>query len=102
MGNAPKGLPQATEEDTTAARETMITCPDCGEKGRTVSNSLGVNVYCNKCKTHWPISAMPRARVVPPTMPRGLTKQTVVEPDWSLAEAEIGDVTNEQVGPKRR
>jgi hypothetical protein len=104
MGDAPKGLPGEADHavELQAAREAMITCPDCGQKGRTVTNSGGVNVFCNQCKKHWPISSTPRARELPVALPRGLSKQTLVEPDWSLAEGEVGDVTNEQVGPKRR
>ena len=98
----PTGLPGVQAEDLTAAREARIKCPQCGQKGRTVSNSGGVNVYCNACKIHWPISGMPVAKHVPLTAPRGLSKETIVEPDWSMADAQIGDVSNEQVGPKRR
>jgi ribosomal protein L37AE/L43A len=102
MAEAPKGLPGETAVDVQAAREKMITCPKCGQKGRTVTNSSGVNVFCNKCKIHWPISSAPLAKEVPMSTPRGLRKETLVEPDWSMADIEIGDVTNEQVGPKRR
>ena len=102
MADQPDGLPGAKALSTQAqdALE-MVTCQKCGQKGRTVSNHNGVNVYCNTCKIHWPISRT-RGKEIPMTAPRGLSKQTLVEPDWSMADIEIGDVTNEQVGPKRR
>lgn len=104
MARAPTGLPGQGDKalETQSAREAMMRCDECGELGRTVINDSGVNVFCNKCKKHWPISSMSLAQKLPVAAPRGLSKQTLVEPDWSLAEGEIGDVTNEQVGPKRR
>ena len=101
MGD-PTGLPGIKAENLTAAREARVLCPQCGQKGRTVANSSGVNVFCNACKIHWPISGIPVAKQIPLTAPRGLSKQTLVEPDWNMATDQIGDVSNEQVGPKRR
>jgi hypothetical protein len=99
----PTGLPGATRVSSDQElREQMVTCQTCGEKGRVVSNRSGVNVFCNTCKIHWPISSVSLAKDLPVTAPRGLRKETIVEPDWTMAETEIGDASNEQVGPKRR
>ena len=103
MGNTPRGLPGESDKAAVrvqATRESMVHCRACGQKGRTVSNSGGVNVYCNTCKTHWPISSAPLAKEVPLSQPRGLSKVTLVEPDWGIATETIGDVTNDEVGPK--
>jgi hypothetical protein len=60
-------------------------CQTCKEPARIVSNSGGVRAYCNKCKTQWPITAVPLTQGTLPVEPRGLRKSTLVEPDWSKA-----------------
>lgn len=61
-------------------------CPDCGQPARIVANSYGVQAYCGPCGKDWPISG-PRAATVQDiaAIPRGLSKQTLVEPDFSIA-----------------
>lgn len=105
MSKEPSGLPPVrgrSDKKPLFHRKEVVTCPKCGQKGRVVSNSLGVNVHCVKCKTHWPISSTPMVPVVPPTPPRGITKTVLVEPNWDIALENDGDVANEQVGPKKR
>ena len=103
-----KGLPEidrAAQADNRTAIEKARTCPHCksAKNVRIVSNQHGVNAICGPCKRHWPISAAPLAPQMPEALPRGLHKQTIVEPQWEKAYDEIEeDVTNEQVGPKRR
>jgi hypothetical protein len=89
--------------DEVSAIEKFRACPDCNQETRIVSNFSGVTAYCGPCKKSWPISSMPRASILPVALPRGLSKQTLVEPDWSRAQDNPhGDPLNEQVGPKRR
>lgn len=89
--SAPTKLPSRKEID---AKETaqldanlrnMRLCPTCKREGRVVSNTLGVNVYCGPCKIHWPIANTPLLPEAPILMPRGISKQTHVEPDWNMA-----------------
>jgi len=78
-------------------------CPTCKQEARIVSNSSGIEAYCGPCHKHWPISCMPMVTVIAATFPRGLSKQTLVEPDWNRAdEDQQGDPLNEQIGPRRR
>lgn len=103
MGDMPKGLPGESSEDIVAIAMAMITCPDCNQEGRVVSNHLGKNVYCGPCKKRWPITSVARGERMTPTSPRPLSKETLVEPDWSKAFEDLGgDPTNDQVGPKRK
>lgn len=97
----PTGLPKADPTATPILKKTVDRtrhCKQCGQEGRVVSNSTGVNVYCGPCKIHWPISATPYSSGIPITGPRGLRKETIVEPDWNIADEEDDHVT---VGPKR-
>jgi len=67
-------------------------CPKCGKPGRIVSNNCGVNVHCGPCKIHWPISNSPLRPETPGAAPRGLHKETSMEPDWNLAfDKDVGD-----------
>jgi hypothetical protein len=104
----PTGLP-VVNSHRAAHQENQIPnvrfCKKCREEGRgevegrVVSNSLGVNVYC-RCGYQWPISSAALAPAMPDTMPRGLRKETWVEPDWNLAFEDLGD-RNDKVGPKK-
>ncbi len=115
MSELPKGLPGLPgglpEADPTAtvegkpAIETSRTCSDCktNKHVRIVSNQNGVRAWCRKCKNNWGISSNPMAPPQTLIPPRGLSKQTLVEPDWNMANEDIsGDTTHEQVGPKKR
>jgi len=109
MSEMPKGLPpidpSITEARTRSAIDAARICPHCksGKGVRIVSNSYGVHAHCGPCKRHWPISSAPLAPELPPEPPRGLHKETLVEPNWDKAFDEIEeDVTNEQVGPRKK
>ena len=102
----PSGLPEVdvkTNWDDVAAIDRCRFCPACHAEARIVSNSSGITAYCGPCHTFWPIASQSSMLATPPSLPRGLSKQTLVEPDWSMAlESSTGDPLNEQVGPKRR
>lgn len=107
----PKGLPKV-ESHRAAHHENQIPnarlCKRCKTEGRgdvegrVVSNSLGVNVYCPHpdCKFQWPISSAALAPPMPEALPRGLRKETFVEPNWDLAFEDLGG-GNDKVGPKK-
>jgi hypothetical protein len=88
----PSGLP-APQTSTTpvedGALQTILeknkSCPQCGKPGRIASNYLGVNGHCAACKINWPITNSPLQPESPVNLPRGLSKQTAVEPDWNIA-----------------
>lgn len=65
-------------------------CPTCEGEARIVSNSNGVSGHCVKCKSSWPLSAASLRPSVPVATPRGISKQTLVEPDWNIAFDDIG------------
>jgi hypothetical protein len=108
MSKPLRGLPpvdKSLTQENRLAIDIARTCPYCkSAKGvRIVSNGYGVNAICGPCKRHWPISAAPLAPQMPESLPRGLHKQTLVEPNWDKAYDELeGDATNEQIGPKKR
>lgn len=77
--------PSPAKEVTVSPLEAGRFCPTCGKEARIVSNRLGVTAYCGPCGTHWGISG---SRFVPPEVmarPRGLSKQTFMAPDTSIA-----------------
>ena len=82
----PNGLPDVQARKPKSNLDNSRVCEKCGNEGRVVSNDLGVNVHCNVCKRWWPISGTraPDKRM-PLTAPRGLSKQTRVTPDVSIA-----------------
>jgi hypothetical protein len=92
--DAPKDLPEAQtlpipEESQSIVPDVTRICPKCGkEASRIVSNLLGRQAYCGPCKFDWPIGP-PVVTAMPPILGRGLSKQTVVQPDWNLAVDEI-------------
>jgi len=88
MAERPKGLPPPVTDDRPASvpvLDKLRSCPDCGNKTRTVSNYLGVRVHCAHCKKWWPVSAAPLRPEAPPSPQRGVRKETLVEPDWGKA-----------------
>lgn len=78
-------LPPPVQEVSASPLDSSRVCSKCGQEGRVVSNELGVNVFCNHCKTHWPVSMAKVQEGAVALMPRGLSKQTLVEPDTSIA-----------------
>lgn len=89
---APTGLPGVKpasrpidDESLDNAVDRSRMCPKCGKPGRIVSNHLGVIGHCGPCKFHWPITNGPLRPELPVSIPRGISKQTHVEPDWNFA-----------------
>jgi len=84
-----EGLPEDLPEiggrtHVASALDRSRNCPKCGTEGRIVSNYLGVNIHCNACKTFWPVSRpLNPIQIDPASMPRGLSKQTLTEPDMN-------------------
>jgi len=91
----PPGLPsvRSASQEEVAGLDTNIRnariCPGCGREGRAVSNRLGVNVHCGPCKRHWPITNSALRPETSEALPRGFSKQTRVEPNWSIAFDDI-------------
>ena len=101
-----RGLPpidSSMKEDDRPALDKARYCPTCRREARIVSNTYGIEAYCGPCKKNWPISSTSNVLMTAPNLPRGLSKQTLVEPDWNRAQEDThGDPLNEQIGPKRR
>jgi hypothetical protein len=103
----PKGLPKAdpTEElvETPAIRsERVRICDKCGKKAyRVSSGSSGVAAYC-ACGHWWAISSNAVGGTLPMTPARGLSKETLVEPDWDKAFEDMEGARNDEIGPKKR
>jgi hypothetical protein len=80
------GIPAPAREVNESPVDKARFCAACGAEARIVSNRLGRTAFCGPCGTSWPISGP----VVPPHaeaayLPRGLSKQTLLEPDYSMA-----------------
>jgi hypothetical protein len=89
VADRPSGLPpvkkpSSTDPDRPGLDRSRF-CSDCGNEGRVVSNSNGVNVYCGPCKKHWPVSSRPFGGGDAASVPRGLSKHTWIEPEWDKA-----------------
>lgn len=82
----PTDLPEAPGRVSGDPLAKFRHCKKCGVEGRVVSNSSGVKVICPVCKDWWQVSGSrsPDKRM-PLTAPRGLSKQTRVTPDVSIA-----------------
>jgi hypothetical protein len=80
----PDDLPEVKEKASGNPIDLGRTCPTCKGEARVVSNRNGVRAYCGPCKQDWAISG-PRDKVMPHTLPRGISKQTLVQPDWEMA-----------------
>jgi hypothetical protein len=81
-----KPAPDSQEEEDLASNiKRSRTCPTCGKNARIVSNYLGINAHCGTCRRHWPVANSALRPEVPSSLPRGLSKQTSVEPDWNKA-----------------
>lgn len=98
------GLPDVDYKAKTHVRgiDAARYCQDCDTECRVISNSTGVHAYCSTCKRWWPISPQAVAPPLPPTPLRGLRKETLVEPDWTVADREVGEAKHDEVGPKRK
>lgn len=101
------GLPESDPDEeyvgTPAIQsEQAKICDKCGERAsRVASTGSGVTAYC-ACGYWWAITARPLANSLPMAPPRGLSKETLVEPDWDKAYEDMEGVDNDKVGPKRR
>lgn len=93
--------PEKVQTSSAIAKPNIRICKLCGKEGRIVSNSVGVNVWC-QCGNRWPISSTSMSPPFPETLPRGLSKQVLVEPNWDLAFQDVGETPNVKVGPKSR
>jgi hypothetical protein len=102
MSIAPEGLPDAPIETSCSAMDKARFCPTCKVEARIVSNYLGINAFCPQCKENWPISATPMKLEIPIGPARGMSKVTLVEPDWNMALDSNYGSSNEQVGPRRK
>jgi len=107
MSNRPKGLPPVDESKKVRVEANALDisrfCTTCGKEARVVANNSGTHCNCISCKKWWPISSTPKAQEIPLARGRSLRKETYVEPDWSKAFDNIdGDLTHEQVGPRRK
>jgi len=81
----PTGLPKpaAQTEETVSALDKARNCSTCGNPARIVAGESGIHAFCGPCKKDWPISSsIPHLRTSM-SLPRGLHKETLVEPDWS-------------------
>lgn len=103
----PAGLPATdpTEEEVETAairaEQTRI-CDKCGNRAQRVSsNNTGVTAYC-ECGHWWAIASRPIGGALPITPVRGLSKETLVEPDWNKAFEDTEGVRNDEIGPKRK
>jgi len=114
MSDPPKGLPEPPDGITglpepqvevkrgERAVDKARKCKQCGKDARIVSKSGFRQAYCGPCKLTWPIGPAPDLSGPPLNMPRGLSKQTLVEPDWNMAYEEIGTGEDESFGPKKK
>lgn len=106
-GSNLKGLPKTdpteslVETPAIRARRVRI-CDKCGKEAqRVAATGNGVAAYC-ACGHWWAISARSGGGALPMAPPRGLSKETLVEPDWDKAFEDLEGVFNDEVGPKRK
>jgi hypothetical protein len=86
MSTKPSGLPGAKpSRGGPTPWDRARQCDTCGEDGRVLSDGSGIRIFCNTCKKQWPVSSSSLRPLAIPGPGRGLSKETVVEPDWSKA-----------------
>lgn len=85
------------------AVEAARTCEKCGSKNvRIFSNYNGRQAKCTECKHWWSIAMVPAAAIVRGDLNvRGLSKRTVIEPDWNLAYEDLDDVYDPNNDPTK-
>lgn len=82
-------LPSVEVKPRQRALDTARKCDKCGnEDPRIVSNRDGVRAYC-VCGFNWGISLSAVSPNLPLNSGRGISKQTLVEPDWTLADEDL-------------
>lgn len=85
-------LPSSSGPRKVRAIDAARTCPYCGStEVRIAAGSNGVRAYCTPCKRHWGVSMAPMAPTIPLTRGRGIHKETLVQPDWSLVDENLDD-----------
>jgi hypothetical protein len=102
MTSIPEGLPGIPVEVQTSPLDKARFCPACHIEARIVSNYLGTNAHCPQCKNNWPITSVSQKMEIPIGPPRGISKVTLVEPDWSIAMDNPGGSSDEQIGPRHK
>lgn len=74
------------EEKTVTNKRQELKCDKCGSTEiRIGHNQFGIRAYCTSCKHQWGIAATTGSPRVPTYAGRGMSKETLVEPEWGLA-----------------
>jgi len=95
-GEEPTDLPEAkVVVFAKTPLEAASTCEKCGGPTRIVSNYEGRRAWCNKCGHNWGISLAAVSLVPGGLETRGLSKRTLVEPDWNLAYEDLDEIDGE-------
>lgn len=77
---------QPPEEVAVPTTQQERQCDRCGSKELRIGHGMqGIRAYCISCKNEWGIAATTGSRSIPTYGGRGMSKQTLVEPDWGLA-----------------
>jgi hypothetical protein len=90
----PEDLPKVkAKKKVSGPVDAARTCEKCkGTSTRIVSNYEGRRAWCNGCGHNWGIS-MALATVIPDGLEgRGISKRTLVEPDWNLAFEDLDEI----------
>jgi hypothetical protein len=78
-------LPEASPKQRTRAIDKARVCDKCkGTEVRIVSKATGVRAFC-VCGHNWGIAMASLNPALPIAGARGISKETLVEPDWNLA-----------------
>lgn len=89
---APDDLPSAPQKEKQAtARDASRTCEKCGSTEVRINNAYdGSRAHC-VCGHSWSLSMFAVPYTPDGLMSRGITKRTLVEPDWELAYEDLDD-----------
>ena len=101
--DAPTDLPDAKAKIAPrSAKEAARICEKCQSTSvRVWSDAYGQHAQCGHCKHFWGIS-MAASMIIPSqAFERGLSKQTIVEPDWNLAFEPDIDEPDPEPGEER-
>lgn len=94
----PEDLPEVTAKRAPAdAVKASRICEKCSSTSvRINSTHEGRRAWCNQCGHNWGISMATSMHVRDGILSRGITKRTLVEPDWNLAFEDIGEWDDQQ------